>query len=424
MLTSGYMHQEHTSPGLPFELCISPDFSELIAEPISQGLQPITIKVIGVGGAGGNVILRLLGSGIQGADLIAVNTDYQALQVAHAATQICLGETTTRGLGAGGDPFVGQLAAQESQRYIREALAGADMIFVVAGMGGGTGTGAAPVVAQIAREMGALTVGIVTRPFKFEGSRRAKVAEQGINQLRTMTDTIITIPNDRIVQASERNTSITQAFGMADQVLHFGIQGIIDLITRHGMINVDFADIRTIMSEAGSALLGIGVGTGPSRIADAVRRAMACPLLEGRIEGASRLLLNIAANDDMGLFEIHHGADMVAKNVDTNANIIFGAMIDPSLPPGMVKATLVATGFRAPPTPPPPHPTKPTRLLKRIAPREPSVPFPSHPPVQASRPQIPTRPSFPPVTPDRAASEAAQYELPPFLMRATRRHGE
>ncbi|EFO81562.1 cell division protein FtsZ [Oscillochloris trichoides DG-6] len=423
MLTSGYINHEHTSPGLPFELCVSPDFSDLITEPITHGLQPITIKVIGVGGAGGNVVIRLLGSGMQGADLIAVNTDYQALQVAHAATQICLGESTTRGLGAGGDPAVGQLAAQESQSYIREALAGADMVFVVAGMGGGTGTGAAPVVAQIARELGALTVGIVTRPFKFEGNRRAKVAEDGINQLRSITDTIITIPNDRIVQASARNTSITQAFGMADQVLHYGIQGIIDLITRHGMINVDFADIRAIMSEAGSALLGIGVGSGPNRTADAVRRAMACPLLEGRIEGASRLLLNIAANDDVGLFEIHHGAEMVAKTVDTNANIIFGAMIDPSLPPGMVKATLVATGFR--PTPPEaPQPPKPTRLLKRIAPRQPSVPFPAMPPAPVSLPQPVARPSFPPVMPAIAASEAAQYELPPFLMRANRRHGE
>ncbi|WP_129633380.1 cell division protein FtsZ [Candidatus Oscillochloris fontis] len=410
MLPSAFINHEHTSPGLPFELCVSPDFSDLLAEPITHGLKPITIKVIGVGGAGGNVIVRLLGSGMQGADLITVNTDYQALQVAHTATQICLGETTTRGLGAGGDPAVGQLAAQESQRYLRQALDGADMVFVVAGMGGGTGTGAAPVVAKIAREMGALTVGIVTRPFKFEGNRRANVAEQGISQLRTVADTIITIPNDRIVQASARTTSITQAFGMADQVLHFGIQGIIDLITRHGMINVDFADIRTIMSEAGSALLGIGVGNGANRTADAVRRAMACPLLEGRIEGASRLLLNIAANDDIGLFEIHHGAEMVAKAVDANANIIFGAMIDPSLPPGMVKATLVATGFRATP---PPDPTKPTRLLKRIAPRQPSVPMPPSPPAQ---------PHIPPVTPAAAASAAAQFDVPPFLMRANRRH--
>jgi cell division protein FtsZ len=314
-----------------------------------ESLRQITIKVVGVGGAGGSVVDRLVAGGLRGTELIAVNTDVQALRVARSVTQICIGETCTRGLGAGADPLVGQAAAEESVGRLREALRGADMVFIVAGMGGGTGTGAAPVVAKVARELGALTVGVVPRPFAFEGQRRARVAEQGIAQLRAVADTIIIVPNERIVQASARSTSVVQAFSMADNVLRYGIQGLVDLITRHGMINVDFADIRAIMCQAGPALLGIGMGDGADRAIEAMRRAMACPLLEGRIDGARRLLLNIAGGEDLGLLEINRAAELAARSIDREANIIFGAMLDPSLPAGKVKVTLVATGFGAAP---------------------------------------------------------------------------
>jgi cell division protein FtsZ len=316
------------------------------------GPRQIAIRVVGVGGAGGSVVDRLIAGGLKGTDLIAVNTDIQALRGARATTRICIGEACTRGLGAGGDPLVGQEAAEESRSLMRAALAGADMVFIVAGMGGGTGTGAAPVVAQVARELGALTVGVVTRPFGFEGQRRAKVAEQGIAQLRTIADTIIIVPNERIVQAAARSTSVIQAFSLADGVLRYGIQGLVDLITSHGMINVDFADIRAIMSESGPALLGIGVGDGADRAVEAVRRAMACPLLEGRIDGAHRLLLNITGGEDLGLLEINRAAEIAARAIDREANIIFGAMIDPALPSGKVKVTLVATGFAGAPAAP------------------------------------------------------------------------
>jgi cell division protein FtsZ len=355
-----------------------------------NSVKPISIRVIGVGGAGGNVVGRLLEGAFQGAQLITVNTDLQALQGARSAAQICLGEKSTRGLGAGGDPLVGQTAAEESRAQLQEALSGADMAFIVAGMGGGTGTGAAPVIAQVARELGVLTVGMVTRPFGFEGRRRAKVAEQGIAQLRTIADTIIIVPNERIVQASSRTTSVSQAFGLADSVLRYGIQGIIDLIAQHGMINVDFADIRTIMSEAGSALLGIGVGSGVDRTVEAVRRAMSCPLLEGRIEGARRLLLNITGGDDLGLLEVNRGAELASRTIDHDANIIFGAIIDPALPKGKVKATLVATGFSTSPEPP------------------------ARRPIQALK-SVPTLAAPCPVLP-----EADTIDMPPFLLRLLR----
>ncbi len=371
-------------------------------------LKPISIKVIGVGGAGGNVIERLVASGMRGADLMVANTDRQALCGARATTQLSLGDTYTRGLGAGGDPLVGQAAAEESQAQLYAALAGADMVFIVAGMGGGTGTGAAPVIAQIARELGALTVAMVTRPFAFEGRRREGVAEQGIAQLRAIADTIIIVPNERLVQASSRGTSVVQAFGLADNVLRLGIQGIIDLIVQHGMINVDFADIRAIMSEAGAALLGIGVGSGADRTAEAVRRAMSCPLLEGRIEGAHRLLLNITGDDQIGMLEINRGAELVARTVDREANIIFGAMIDPTLPEGKIKVTLVATGF---------SPTPEIAVRQRA----PTLAVP----VLRGEPQLSAAGAYalqsaPALPAARLAGGDEQIDLPPFLLRFRR----
>lgn len=371
-------------------------------------LKPISIRVIGVGGAGGNVIDRLIAGGIRGADLLSANTDRQALHSGQARTQICLGEQATRGLGAGGDPLVGQAAAEESQEQLRLAISGADMVFIVAGMGGGTGTGAAPIIAQVARDMGILSVGMVTRPFAFEGRRRARVAEQGIAQLRTIVDTMIIVPNERLIQAATRTTSVIQAFGLADNVLRYGIQGIIDLISQHGLINVDFADIRAIMSEAGTALLGIGVGSGPDRVVDAVRRAMACPLLEGRIEGTSRLLLNITGGSDLGLFEVNRGAELAVRTIDREANIIFGATINPQLPEGKVKVTLVATGFTAP---------------AEARPRQHSAAAPAQPADQGQQPgsavgQLERAPARQPAQAGRPTDNPD--DIPPFLLRFRR----
>jgi cell division protein FtsZ len=324
----------------------------------------ITIRVVGVGGAGGNVIDSLIGNH-PAVDTLAVNTDRQVLHASRAGRVICLGEVTTRGLGAGGNPAVGRRAAEESAALLRDALRGTEMVFLAAGMGGGTGTGAAPVVAEIARQAGALTVALVTRPFSFEGRHRARLAEEGLARLREVTDTVIVIPNDRLLTASTRSTTVRGAFAMADTVLRYGVQGIADMITRHGMINVDFADVRTIMSGAGPALLGLGIGMGNDRAVDAARRAMACPLLEGRLEGSSRLLFNISGGEDLGLFEVHRAAELVSSAVSPDANIIFGASIDPNMSNGQVKVTLVAAGFQtqeaapaqrpaAASTPPPP----------------------------------------------------------------------
>ncbi|NWF81355.1 MAG: cell division protein FtsZ [Chloroflexi bacterium] len=306
---------------------------------------PVKIRVVGVGGAGGNVIDGLAAERIPAVDTLALNTDRQALEAGRASHRLALGETLTRGLGAGGDPRVGRQAAEESVALLHERLRGADMVFIAAGMGGGTGTGAAPIVAQVARDLGALCVALVTRPFAFEGRRRAQIAEQGIAQLRLAADTLIIVPNDRLIQAAARTTSMREAFGMADAVLRLGVQGLADLLSQRGLINVDFADVRTIMEQAGPALLGIGVAQGHDRVVEAVRRAMACPLLEGRLEGARRLLLNITGGNDLGLLEVHRAAELVARAVDPDANIIFGATIDPGHGSDLVKATLVATGF-------------------------------------------------------------------------------
>jgi cell division protein FtsZ len=302
------------------------------------------IKVVGVGGGGTNAVNRMVDAGLRGVEFIAVNTDAQALLMCDADVKIHIGSKITRGLGAGADPAIGLEAATESRDELKEALKGADMVFVTAGKGGGTGTGAAPVIAEIARELGALTVGVVTRPFGFEGRKRADQAEGGIKQLRDKVDTLIIIPNDRLLQVVEKRTSIVDAFRIADDVLRQGVQGITDLITVPGLINLDFADVRTIMRQAGSALMGIGVAGGENRAADAAKAAISSPLLEASVEGATGILLNITGGSDMGLFEVNEAAEIIGSAADGDANIIFGAVIDEALG-DQVRVTVIATGF-------------------------------------------------------------------------------
>src|SRR5881275_2562072 len=304
------------------------------------------IKVVGVGGGGTNAVNRMVDAGLSGVEFIAVNTDAQALLMCDADVKIHIGSKVTRGLGAGADPAVGQAAAHESRDELKDALKGADMIFITAGEGGGTGTGGAPILAELAREVGALTVGVVTRPFTFEGRKRAQQAEQGITSLADQVDTLIVIENDRLLQVVEKRTSIVEAFRMADDVLRQGVQGITDLITVPGLVNLDFADVRTIMRDAGSALMGIGIASGESRAAEAARTAVSSPLLEASIEGATGILLNITGPLDIGLFEVNEAAEVVTGAADQNANVIFGAVIDESLK-DEVRVTVIATGFGA-----------------------------------------------------------------------------
>ncbi|HKN95158.1 MAG TPA: cell division protein FtsZ [Thermoleophilaceae bacterium] len=303
------------------------------------------IKVVGVGGGGTNAVNRMVDAGLKGVEFIAVNTDAQALQMCDADIKLQIGAQLTRGLGAGADPETGYGAANESRDEIKEALKGADMVFVTAGEGGGTGTGAAPVIAEVAKhEIGALTVGVVTRPFEFEGSMRARQAGDGIDRLREQVDTLIVIPNEKLLTIVERRTSILDAFREADNVLRQGVQGITDLITIPGLINLDFADVRTIMADAGSALMGIGSASGESRASEAAKNAISSPLLEQSVEGATGILLNITGGNDLGLFEVNEAAEIVQSAADHNSNIIFGAVIDESLS-DEVRVTVIATGF-------------------------------------------------------------------------------
>lgn len=304
------------------------------------------IKVIGVGGGGSNAVNRMIQSGVKGVDFIAVNTDAQALLKSDAPTRIRIGDKLTKGLGSGGNPDTGRRAADESSEELFEVLKGADMVFITAGMGGGTGTGAAPVVAQISREIGALTVGVVTKPFLFEGARRRQAADAGIEALKEQVDTLITIPNDRLLQIAEKKTTMQEAFRIADDVLRQGIQGISDLIIEPGMINLDFADVKSIMQLAGSALMAIGRGTGDTRCVDAARQAIDSPLLEISIEGAKGVLFNITGGADLGILEVNEAATIIKEHADPDANIIFGAVIDPEMGSD-VKITLIATGFDA-----------------------------------------------------------------------------
>src|SRR5881628_3470588 len=302
------------------------------------------LKVVGVGGGGTNAVNRMVDAGLAGVEFIAINTDAQALLMCDADVKMPIGSTETRGLGAGADPAVGKAAAEESRDELKEALKGADMVFVNAGEGGGTGTGGAPIVARLAQELGAITVGVVTRPFSFEGRRRAEVASIGVDELRDHVDTLIVIENDRLLQVVEKRTSIMDAFKMADDVLRQGVQGITDLITIPGLVNLDFADVRTIMSEAGSALMGIGIASGESRATVAARQAVSSPLLESSIEGATGILLNVTGGPNIGLFEVNEAAEVVTSAADQNANVIFGAVIDDALA-DEVRVTVIATGF-------------------------------------------------------------------------------
>ena len=302
------------------------------------------IKVVGVGGGGTNAVNRMVDAGLSGVEFIAVNTDAQALMMSDADMKMHIGSSGTRGLGAGADPAVGKAAAQESRDELKEALKGADMVFVTAGEGGGTGTGAAPIVAELAREIGALTVGVVTKPFVFEGRKRSQQAEMGIDELRDRVDTLIVIENDRLLQVVEKKTSVVDAFRMADDILRQGVQGITDLITVPGLVNLDFADVRTIMRDAGSALMGIGEASGENRAAEAARAAVSSPLLETTIEGATGILLNITGGPEIGLFEVNEAAEVVTSAADQNANVIFGAVIDDAAG-DQVRVTVIATGF-------------------------------------------------------------------------------
>lgn len=302
------------------------------------------IKVIGVGGGGSNAVNRMIQAGVKGVDFIAVNTDAQALLHSEAPTRIRIGDKLTKGLGSGGNPDIGRRAADETSEELFEVLKGADMVFITAGMGGGTGTGASPVIAQIAREIGALTVGVVTKPFTFEGSRRRLSADEGLNSLKEQVDTLITIPNDRLLQIADKKTTLNEAFRIADDVLRQGIQGISDLIMEPGLINLDFADVKSIMQLAGSALMAIGRGTGDNRCIDAARQAIESPLLEISIEGAKGVLFNVTGGPDLGMLEVHEAASVIQQAADPEANIIFGAVIDPEMGSD-VKITLIATGF-------------------------------------------------------------------------------
>ena len=308
-----------------------------------------TIKVIGVGGAGNNAVNRMIEAGIKGVDFIAVNTDRQALTKSKAGTKIQIGEKITRGLGAGANPDIGAQSAEENKSEIAETLRGADMVFVTAGMGGGTGTGAAPIVAQAAKEMGILTIGVVTKPFTFEGKKRLSQAERGIESLKGKVDSLVVIPNDKLLQVIDRKTSINEAFRMADDILRQGVQGISDLIAVTGTVNLDFADVKTIMLNTGMAHMGIGRASGENRAEDAAKQAVQSPLLETSIEGARGVIINITGGEDLGLHEVNTAAELVQRSVDPEANIIFGTVTDPEMK-DEIQITVIATGFEKPET--------------------------------------------------------------------------
>jgi cell division protein ftsZ len=362
------------------------------------------IKVVGVGGGGTNAVNRMIEEGIRGVEFVAVNTDAQALAISDADIKVHIGTDITKGLGAGANPEVGKEAAEDSRDEIKAALAGADMVFITAGEGGGTGTGAAPVVADIAKnDVGALTVGVVTKPFSFEGRRRYGSAADGIKTLSENVDTLIVIPNDRLLDLSEKKTTMLEAFRMADDVLCQGTQGITDLITVPGLINLDFADVCTIMKGAGSAMMGIGIAAGDNRAADAATEAISSRLLESSIEGATRVLLSIAGNKDLGIQEINEAADLVAKNVDPDANIIFGTVVDESLG-DQVRVTVIATGFNDSNVQQQ-LPTLNTQSTTR--PSRPAQPQPARP--VAAQPQ--------PVRTNNSSNEK-EFDIPDFLKRS------
>ncbi|MFB8243878.1 cell division protein FtsZ [Streptomyces sp. NPDC001046] len=386
------------------------------------------IKVIGVGGGGVNAINRMIEVGLKGVEFIAINTDAQALLMSDADVKLDVGRELTRGLGAGANPAVGRKAAEDHREEIEEVLKGADMVFVTAGEGGGTGTGGAPVVANIARSLGALTIGVVTRPFTFEGRRRANQAEDGIAELREEVDTLIVIPNDRLLSISDRQVSVLDAFKSADQVLLSGVQGITDLITTPGLINLDFADVKSVMSEAGSALMGIGSARGDDRAVAAAEMAISSPLLEASIDGARGVLLSISGGSDLGLFEINEAAQLVSEAAHPEANIIFGAVIDDALG-DEVRVTVIAAGFdggqpparrdnvlgssaakREEPAPVRQAESRPSfGSLGSVTPKEDPEPAPK--PVE----DIPVAPPVPPAPRSYSDSAAEELDVPDFL---------
>ena len=371
------------------------------------------IKVVGVGGGGTNAVNRMIEEGIRGVEFVAVNTDAQALAISDADIKVHIGTDITKGLGAGANPEVGKESAEDSRDEIKAALAGADMVFITAGEGGGTGTGAAPVVADIAKnDVGALTVGVVTKPFTFEGRRRYASASEGIKNLAENVDTLIVIPNDRLLDLSEKKTTMLEAFRMADDVLCQGTQGITDLITVPGLINLDFADVCTIMKGAGTAMMGIGIASGDNRAADAATEAISSRLLESSIDGATRVLLSVAGNKDLGIQEINDAADLVAKNVDPEANIIFGTVVDESLG-DQVRVTVIATGFNDNNVQQTNLPAAHTIAASRPAPRKASRPsMPSARPTQAPAPAPAPAPRPAAMTNDK------EFDIPDFLKRS------
>ena len=373
---------------------------ELDADPTPPTRGGPVLRVVGVGGAGVNAVNRMVEADISGVEFLAINTDLQSLQLSAADETLHIGDGVTRGLGSGSDPDLGRRAAKEEYDRIKALLRGCDMVFIAAGAGGGTGTGAAPVVAQIARELGALTVGIVTRPFQFEGSRRRDQAEVGIEALGAEVDTLIVVPNNRLLSVLDRGVSMVEAFRVADDVLRQGVQGISDLVTLPGLINLDFADVRTVMAQAGNALLGIGMGTGERRAIDAAEQAVASPLLETSMEGARSILLSITGGQDISLWEVNEAAKAVAEAAHPDANIIFGAMVDDKLE-DQVWVTVVATGFGDPPR------------------HRRDDPFAAHSPVDAT-PRAPSRPLHEPVGEPRVSRlrrPVQDLDVPEFIPR-------
>ena len=392
------------------------------------------IKVVGIGGGGVNAVNRMIEEGLKGVEFIAINTDAQALLMSDADVKLDVGRELTRGLGAGANPDVGRKAAEDHREEIEEVLKGADMVFVTAGEGGGTGTGGAPVVANIARSLGALTIGVVTRPFSFEGKRRATQAEAGIAMLREEVDTLIVIPNDRLLSISDRQVSVLDAFKAADQVLLSGVQGITDLITTPGLINLDFADVKSVMSGAGSALMGIGSARGDDRAVAAAEMAISSPLLEASIDGAHGVLLSIQGGSDLGLFEINEAAQLVANSAAPEANIIFGAVIDDALG-DEVRVTVIAAGFDEPQVEAAPPPRTASVPAPPSRERRPEPPAPAAPPAapraaeppRSSRPSLPestVRPAPEPAREVEAAPEPSKAEEPPADAAPTAEDGD
>ncbi len=313
-------------------------------QPVPNTESFARIKVVGVGGGGSNAVNRMIEEGLAGIEFVAINTDAQALLLSNSPTRVRIGDKLTRGLGAGGDPEIGQKAAEESAEDLYKVLKGTDMVFIAAGIGGGTGTGAAPIIAQIAKEVGALTIGVVTRPFTFEGAKRKKTAEEGINSLKEHVDTLIVIPNDRLLQIADKRASLQEAFKLADDVLRQGIQGISELITIPGLINLDFADVRTIMSEGGAALMAVGRASGEDRAREAAEQAISSNLLDITIDGARGILFNVTGGSDLSLFEVNQAAAIIKETAHPDVNLIFGAVIDPSME-NELRVTVIATGF-------------------------------------------------------------------------------